>query len=173
MISLSYRVLPTPVLMSSPVLYMCGSCQQYDKYRCEQRMKPRNEALSGLVKKKKNKKNSARAKECKRVSSRKTAGWEREAEQEGARLGKRGGEGLALLKDRKGQIANNKTERQERGEGGRREKREGKYVERRSERMEEGTCARSAAPLAVTSALQRFFFTPSSFIYSPLFFSPA
>lgn len=47
--------------------------------------------------------------------------------------------GLALLKDREGQITNNKTERQG-GRGGGKKKREGKYVERRgrSERMEEG-----------------------------------
>lgn len=53
------------------------------------------------------------------------------------------GKGLALLKDREGQITNNKTERQrgrEGGRGGKKKKSEGKYVERRgrSERMEEG-----------------------------------
>lgn len=60
-----------------------------------------------------------------------------------------------------------------RGEEGRGEKREGKYVERKGKVGENGrgsrTCARSATPLAVTGALQGFF--PPSSLSSLLFTS--
>lgn len=83
----------------------------------EQHMKPRNEALGGLVERQ-NQSTWAHVKE-RGVSGNKIADWDREGEQEGvSETRKKGGKGLALLKDREGQITNNETERQERREGG-------------------------------------------------------
>lgn len=108
-----------------------------------------------------------------------TRGNETEKGLGGGLVGGGGGGGeLALLKDHEGQITNNKTER-EGGRKGWKEGGEGKKSERKicwaegkvgeNERGSR-TCARSAAPLPVTGALQGFF-SPLSFdsFISPLF----
>lgn len=108
--------------------------------------------------------------------------WGRVCEQEGVRLKEGGkGKGLALLKDREGQITNNKTERQRGREGGRggKKKRAKENMlsegEGRREWKRESYVCQERCTSRCDWCSSRIFSPLSliSFIYLPLFFYPS
>lgn len=107
---------------------------------------------------------SKREWDCERRRRRRVGGGERK--------------GLALLKDREGQITNNKTERQGGRGGGKKRGKENMLSEgegRREWKRESYVCQERCTSRCDCCSLRIFFFSLAlvSFIYLPLFFSSA